>query len=196
MSWAKAWEEARTPWDAGKHAPPLEEALERLQEAPRNGLVTGCGAGWDALELARRGIASTGLDIAPGAARRFQSLRAELGIDPANARVALADFFTWSPPERFDFIWDYTFLCALPPSVRHRWAARMTSLITPGGTLATLIFPDIQPGPDYSGPPFPLHPEDVQALLSSTFRRVHLDRPRESHPARAGNEWLALWRAR
>lgn len=31
--------------------------------------------------------------------------------------------------------------CALPPSLRERWAAKMKELLRPGGLLLTLIFP-------------------------------------------------------
>lgn len=40
-----------------------------------------------------------------------------------------------------DFIYDYTFLCALEPAVRGEWADKMKSLLAPGGELLTLIFP-------------------------------------------------------
>jgi len=36
---------------------------------------------------------------------------------------------------------DCTFLCAIPPEQRARWAERCDELVRPGGELVTLIFP-------------------------------------------------------
>ena len=53
------------------------------------------------------------------------------------------DFFEFSPTEgRFDVVFDYTFLCAMPPSLREKWAQKMSKLVkTNTGRLVTLIFP-------------------------------------------------------
>jgi hypothetical protein len=65
---------------------------------------------------------------------------------------------------KFDFIYDYTFLCALDPSIRTLWASKMADLIKPGGELLTLIFPisEIKEG----GPPFKVSLEAVKNLLT------------------------------
>jgi SAM-dependent methyltransferase len=196
MSWDDAWREGRTPWDAGEAAPPLSDLIAsgELGRA-KSALVPGCGGGWDVLALAQAGMRAVGLDVAPSVVPVFAGHRAKRGIDPTRARLVIDDFFTFTPAERFDVIWDYTFLCAIPPSWRPRWAERVDALLAPDGTLATLIFPATHPGPDYVGPPWPLHPEDVRALLEPRgFRAVKLERPTRSHPAREGKEWIALWR--
>lgn len=53
------------------------------------------------------------------------------------------DFFksTALAPASFAFAYDYTFLCALPPSMHLDWAARYAELMQPGGALVTLMFP-------------------------------------------------------
>ena len=43
------------------------------------------------------------------------------------------DFF--DVPDKFDFIWDCTFLCALDPSMRGKWAAKQKALLDENGTL-------------------------------------------------------------
>ncbi len=64
-----------------------------------------------------------------------------------SAKVLEGDFFSNRWLEKtgisqldgpFDLIYDYTFLCALPPSLRPRWAARMSELLAPDGTLICL----------------------------------------------------------
>ena len=71
---------------------------------------------------------------------------------------------------QFDFIFDYTFFCALHPSMRSKWGAQMAKLLTPGtGRLLTMIFPIMFPPPTAhrwpDGPPFPVTVEDYRAVL-------------------------------
>ncbi len=155
-------------------------------------MVTGAGRGYDAFALASAGWQVTGLDLAPTAATAFEAERASRGVAPAQARIALGDFFTWNPPQRFDVIWDYTFLCALPPGQRHRWGARMDELLAPGGVLATLVFPMVHPDDGYTGPPWPLFPDDIAAVLPS-WTRTHEAVPTHSHPGRESKERVCLW---
>jgi SAM-dependent methyltransferase len=193
VTWEDAWREGRTGWDAGAAAPALLQLL-REDRFPRGRvLVTGCGSGYDALALAERGREVVGLDLAPTAAARFEVLRKERDVAPERARVAVADFFAWDPPQRFDAVWDYTFLCALLPSLRHRWGSRMGELVRPGGAVLTLVFPMVEPGPDYQGPPFPLFPRDVAAALPGWEAEVD-EEPQTSHAGREGKERLLIWR--
>lgn len=70
-------------------------------------------------------------------------------------------------PHNFDFIFDYTFFCALHPSMRSSWAKQMANLLTPGtGRLLTIIFPVLPATADrLDGPPFPVTVEDYRAVL-------------------------------
>ena len=48
-----------------------------------------------------------------------------------------ADFFAFDAEGGFDFIFDYTFFCALPPSMRGAWGKRTAELLKPGGLPST-----------------------------------------------------------
>lgn len=37
--------------------------------------------------------------------------------------------------------YDYTFLCALEPAARERWASQYAKIVKPGGQLLTVVFP-------------------------------------------------------
>lgn len=53
---------------------------------------------------------------------------------PANVLFKTLDFFSFDIPEGgFQVAYDYTFLCALPPSLREPWGRRYAELIAPGG---------------------------------------------------------------
>lgn len=193
MTWEQAWKEARTPWDAGASPPVLGE-LVRGGTLPRGrALVPGCGAGYDVLTLASEERVAIGVDLAPTAAARFEQLRVDHGIPASQAVYEVVDFFDYTPEEPFDLIWDYTFLCALDPSLREAWAEQMDRLLAANGELLTLIFPVVERPPD-EGPPYPMTPRLVQELLEGRFHAAELQPVEISHPSRLGKEWLGRWR--
>lgn len=207
-TWEEHWAEGNTPWDAGKPAPALVRLARELTQSEEGllgaqALVPGCGAGYDVFCLAKAGFAATGLDIAPSARSRFASARAESsvaeGTRPGEARLLTADFFRASARELggpYDFIWDYTFYCAIDLEMRPAWSQRMLELLKPEGTLATLLYPVDAERPRDQGPPFALDPEQVTVALAPEWERIRLERVLDSHPQRENREWLALWKPR
>lgn len=72
-------------------------------------------------------------------ARRFPSFAQKTDVP---FRSQAGDFFTFPlPSPLFTLAYDYTFFCALPPSLRAAWAARYAELIQPGGVLIALVYP-------------------------------------------------------
>jgi methyl halide transferase len=131
-------------------------------------LVPGCGRGYDVTALASSNRYALGLDIVPVAVEQARERLLTLSPDQceckANAEFDTTSFFALNSLNKFDFIYDYTFLCALAPSVRENWAEQMSKLVTPGGELLTLIFP-IKESDDGTGPPFGVTLELVRSLL-------------------------------
>lgn len=62
------------------------------------------------------------------------------------------EFFPETNGGGFDLIFDYTFLCALPPELRPPWAKRMSELLAPAGRLVCLEWP-LGKDPKEGGPP-------------------------------------------
>lgn len=187
--------------------PSAEASSELAASAPTapiptgRALVPGCGSGYDVLALAGAGRQALGLDLAPTAILRFRALRDAAGMDAEAAEAVAADYFEFQPEQPFDLIWDYTFLCAIPPALREAWARRAHALLRPGGELITLIFPVLAPPGELpagsiEGPPFALDPYAVRSLLTPWFEQIALGPAEHSHPARAGREWLGRWRRR
>jgi len=101
-----------------------------------------------------------------------------------------------SSVSQFDFIFDYTFFCALPPNRRYDWGTQIAKLLDPtNGRLLTVIFP-ILPDAPLKGPPYPVCPQDyVEALLPHGI--VMDGAPFESPlsvPSRAGKEMVCYWK--
>ncbi len=144
--WAILWREGLTLWDLSGPTPVLFDEVTRavcsgkLSLAART-LVPGCGSAYDVKGLAAAGLRHVvGCDIAEEAVERAHTV---LGKDAPGAQVLLADFFKDArlAPAGYDFIFDYTFFCAIPPAMRAEWGRRTAELLAPGGQLLTLAFP-------------------------------------------------------
>jgi SAM-dependent methyltransferase len=101
--------------------------------------------------------------------------------------------------EYYDFIYDYTFFCALDPKLRGNWAERMSTLLKPKtGRLLTLIFPFLE-GVDTSGPlrgpPFPVTVQDYKRVLEPLgFEAVEGPYVSEhTVESRKGQEYICWW---
>ena len=171
-SWEQMWAAGLQPgqaFDVGSASATLLGCLSRGSYAGRTGmraLVPGCGRAYDALALVAHGFDEVvALDLAPTA---VQSARAFLAAseDAGAARVTCVEGDFFEHAGTYDFIWDCTFLCALDPSVRMRWAERTRTLLAPDGVLAACVFP-IAPN-KVGGPPFALSPQLLKDLLEPT----------------------------
>lgn len=168
--WEKIWaQDGGLPkgsrFDVAGVSRPLAAELSRRNHAERSGmsvLVPGCGRAYDALALADHGFESvTAIDLSPAAC---EAARAEIAGSSSSSStridVRCADFFALEG--KYDLIWDNTFLCALEPEARERWAKQMRALISPVGELITCVFPI---GEREGGPPFAMSVPLVRALL-------------------------------
>jgi hypothetical protein len=189
MSWEARWEEGRTPWDAGKSAPVLHELVAADALPHGRAFVPGAGSGYDLLTLASEQRTAVGLDLAPVAKTQFESLAAG---HPHRERTeyVVGDAFAYVPQTRFDLMWDYTFLCALPAELRPQWAALVDRVLAPHGELVALIFPVVPDADPDEGPPYPMTPELVTDLLAPGFSVKSIAPVERSNPGRSGKEWL------
>ncbi|KAF2475570.1 S-adenosyl-L-methionine-dependent methyltransferase [Lindgomyces ingoldianus] len=139
----------------------------------KRALVPGCGKGYDVALLAAAGYDAYGIEISESAAGVCREWLREPGegkegeykvwdekVGKGKMKCVLGDFFedAWVEEagglrEGFDLIYDNTFLCALPPSLRAAWALRMSRLLAPTGVLICLEFPTHKP-PTSGGPPW------------------------------------------
>ena len=151
-------------------------------------LVPGCGKGYDVLLFSSYGYDAYGLDVSQLAVDRATTLSQESSVlskypSKLNGRgevtFLLADFFNDDFLSQiggggFDIIYDYTFLVALPPSMRPAWAKRMSELLAPTGHLICLEFP-LSKEPHTGGPPHGVTAELYEQLLYRPGRDVGYD---------------------
>ncbi|KAF9165248.1 hypothetical protein DFQ26_000406 [Actinomortierella ambigua] len=195
--WDKLWEKDIHPWDNPTPSPALVEVIEQKpikDQIPKSGrvLVPGCGRGVDVFYLGNEQRSAIGMDISPIAVQQCKDIRESKGIPASHADFMVADFFTHEAPEGgYSLIYDYTFFCAIDPSLRAAWAKKMAEVIPSGGVLITLIFP--LRAPDEKGPPFYVTVDAYRSLLQDHFENLLLDEC-TSIPSRQGLEKIAVWR--
>jgi len=193
VDWQQAWKTGVTPWDAGASPPALRGLLDRGVVPSGRVLVPGCGTGYDLATLAREDREVVGIDLSDDARTAFLAEHPSL---PGSVVYEVTDFFSYAPARGFDFVWDYTFFCALDPDQRSAWSQTMKRLVEPAGVLATLLFPFEDPISDRAGPPWPINTEMVRTYVEGAFEELDTAEVEHTHPGREGKERLALWRRR
>jgi len=173
--WATGGIKPGVAWDMGSPSPALQKAIDSNTIPDGRALVPGCGRGYDIKALATSRRYVLGADIVPKAVDEANVYLKENNVSPQQGEVKVLDFFQLStePKDKFDFIYDYTFLCALDPSIRDDWAKQMGNLVKPGGELFCLIFPintELK-----TGPPFAVSLEEVKNLLEKEFECKQLE---------------------
>ncbi|EGF83244.1 hypothetical protein BATDEDRAFT_84793 [Batrachochytrium dendrobatidis JAM81] len=152
-NWEELWKVNNIRWDQGDVTPAITQFLaETPTPLGESVIVPGCGMGYDVLAFAKAGYKSSlGLDMAPTSTAQAKAHAAK-DDHPlvANAHFETGDFFEIKN-RQFDLLFDYTFACAIEPSLRDAWAAQVAALIKPGGYALILMFPlrDSEGGPPY-----------------------------------------------
>ena len=151
-------------------------------------LVPGCGRGY-ALETFSRTFFDSenivGLEVSETARNACEAYQSE---NKSKAKCVVEDFFTHD--DKYDVIYDCTFLCAIQPTQRHMWAEQMQNLTKKGSRVISLVFPL---GDFKGGPPFALSPELVKSLLENDFDVEELIQVPEDMWARGRPEYLYVF---
>ncbi|KIW08788.1 hypothetical protein, variant [Verruconis gallopava] len=245
--WDELWKDGSfLPWDRGTPNPALIDTLDskwstigpalKQDGSRRKALVPGCGKGYDVYLFAAYGFDAFGLEVgnaveaakkfAPEADTRDEYKARDENVGKGKVEFVQGDFYAkdWETSchldgnSGFDVIYDYTFLCAMPPNLRPAWSKRMTELLAPGGTLICLEFP-LYKEASLGGPPWAMRAETYEMLLPfpgeepeydengyvikqerppnpnglTRIARWHAER---SHPVGQGTDHVSLWKHR
>jgi SAM-dependent methyltransferase len=170
--WEKCWEEGTTPWDLGQVTPLITNLIHSETVPIGRVLVPGCGTGYDVVALAGPDRYVVGLDISETGIKKAK----EWSCSSPNKEYfafLVGDFFNWKSEEAFDLIFDYTFFCAIDPSLRSDWAKRIDELLKLDGELITLIF--VISGQE-EGPPYDNNLADYEEVLNPLgFKAISIE---------------------
>jgi thiopurine S-methyltransferase len=181
--WNTRWEQGRTAFHQAEPTAFLVKYAERLA-GRRRVLVPLCGKSHDLAWLAQHGHDVVGVESSPVAVKSFF---AERGVEAAVAPIAggerweaggvaihCGDFFEVDCGPPADAAFDRAALVALPPPTQERYVDRVLSLLVPGAPILLVTFEYEQR--EMSGPPFAVHPADVERLFAGRARVEHLER--------------------
>ncbi|KAI8326491.1 S-adenosyl-L-methionine-dependent methyltransferase [Martensiomyces pterosporus] len=195
--WFHWWDTMTMKWDKGDISPALRElVLEKKWPLPQGrGIVPGCGTGYDAMFLGSPTLHMVGADLSPIAVETANKLRDEKGLSSDFVEFQELDFFNFPVPEgKYQVAYDYTFFCAIHPSMRKDWGRRYAEIMSPGGELIVLMYPVTKAQDRDIGPPFLSLEEDYHQALDEHFELVHIDPKCKTHDTRVGEEIITVWR--
>lgn len=168
--WDEHWREHRA---AGAHETPASpyplDAIRGL--APGTALDAGCGAGAEAIALAKRGWRVTGVDVSRTALELAGERARSAGVAERVEWIE-ADLTSWQPAGAYDLVVSGYAHTALPAQ---RLVQRLASWVAPGGTL--LVVGHL-PGADAAGahrhptPEAAVAPDELAAALDANAWRI------------------------
>ena len=182
--WDERFARGFTPWDRGAVPAELRRFVAGC-ERPLTVLIPGCGSGYELAWLMEQGWDASAIDFAPEAVARAKRVAGRW-----DERVLEADFFAWEPARPLDMVYECAFLCAMPPAMWPRIAARWAELLRPGALLAGFFYFGDKP----KGPPFGIARERLEALLADGFECIENRPVEDSIPVFAGKERWMAWR--
>ena len=152
------------PWDIGR---PQPEIMRLAQTGQITGSVldVGCGTGENALYLAERGFAATGIDGAPTA---IEKARAKAKGRALEVRFELADALDLSVPEgQFDTVIDSGLFHVFSDEERPRFRDSLGRVLRSGGTYFLMCFSDQESG-DWG--PRRVTQAEIRSVFSGAWR--------------------------
>jgi methyl halide transferase len=179
--WDTQYKTNSTGWDLGKVSPPIKQYIDKLEDKDIRILIPGCGNSYEAEYLLEKGFTNiTLIDIAPSLVENLQ-----VKFHGKNAiKVILGDFFEHQSV--YDLIFEQTFFCALPPTLRMQYVSKMHQLLEADGMLVGLLFNrNFEQGPPFGG-----NKNEYTALFSPMFELIYIEICQNSISPRAQNE---LW---
>ena len=158
-------------FDKGGASPVLRSLLSSgaVDVSGKRAIVPGCGRGYDVFVLARAGAAqAVGLELSRTAVEQARAFQEAQGWGDLGSKVdfQVGDFFDSNREEgAYDVGYDYTFFCALHPTMRKDWANAWRRALKPGGVLVTLVYPVDSTADPSTGPPWPVTPALYEEFL-------------------------------
>ena len=184
--WNDRYTKGESSWDIGYVSTPLKEYIDLLDNKNISILIPGCGNAYEAEYLLQKGFNNiTLIDISTVAAEAVKEKFASYGD---KLKVIRGDFFELQ--QKFDLILEQTFFCALDPSLRKNYAAKMYDLLKQDGKLAGLFF---NRSFDDS-PPFGGNKEEYMNLFAPLFDILVMEKAYNSIERRMGTELFMIAR--
>lgn len=179
--WDNQYKAHATGWDLGEVSPPIKSYIDKLENKSLAILIPGCGNSYEAAYLLQQGFTNiTVIDIAPTLVNTLKNNFK----NNKNITIVLGDFFEHQGV--YDLIFEQTFFCALPPTMRQKYVWKMHQLLSKKGILTGLLF-----NRDFEvSPPFGGNQKEYEQLFHKAFTFNAISVARNSVPVRTNSELI------
>lgn len=173
----------RPPWSIGEPQPEIAALIE-AGRFHGEVLDAGCGEAFTALELARLGFTTVGLDASATAIDMARAEAVRLGLTNASFEVADISNFT-GYDGRFGTVVDCTLFHSMPVELREGYQRSIVAAAAPGASYFVLVF-DSASMPT-TGPLNSVSEDELRAAVSPYWvideirsARIHANLPEEA----------------
>ncbi len=177
--WNNRYQNFEIGWDLGEISSPIKAYVDQLKDKNISILIPGCGSGYEGSYLYNLGFRNTFLlDFAAEPLEKFKLNHSDFPIE----QLIKGDFFDHQG--KYDLIIEQTLFCAIDPSLRLKYAEKISSLLKPEGKLIGLLF-----NREFEiNPPFGGSKSEYFEYFSHFFKNINLDECYNSNPPRKNSE--------
>jgi len=185
--WNQRYACGETPWTLHAIPATLRSFVKRTRARGRV-LIPGCGTDHEVLRfLQSAGFEVTAIDFSAVAVTQINE-----ALGNFDGKIIHGNFFKFDFPNRFDVIYERTFLCALHPRRWPQYAKRTAQLLRPRGKLVGVFFYGTEPDP----PPYPLSKTGAAEIFGKYFRLIRDVKVSDSVAMFAAMERWQEWQLR
>jgi methyl halide transferase len=182
--WDARYRNQETGWDLGEVSPPLKNYIVQLENKSLRILIPGAGNSYEAEYLSEQGFENiTVLDVSPTLIQKLKQKHK----DNAALTFLCEDFFEHTGI--YDLILEQTFFCAIAPALRADYAKKVSTLLSPEGKLAGVLF---NCEFEASGPPFGGNMDEYLKLFDEYFNNIKMEVCYNSVAQRMGREVFVI----
>ena len=152
-------------WDLGGITPYIGKISDEIKKGKV--IILGCGRGYDAVMLAKKGFEVTAVDFSPSAINFLNNLSEE---QDAFVNIIQKNIFSLGDnyKNHFDYVIEQTCFCAIDTKRRSEYELLVNKLLKVKGQLIGLWFP-IGKEVSEGGPPFGLSIDEIKLLFSKKW---------------------------
>ena len=188
--WEDIYLENDTGWDLKGVTPVFNSISNKLIKGKV--CIVGCGRGYDAIMLAKKGFDVTAVDFAPTPISELNKLAIEKSVTITTVQD---DIFSLvgKYPDTFDYVIEQTCFCAIHPNRRKEYEILVRTILKPGGKLVGLWFP-LDKSQEEGGPPWGTTIDEVKSTFNSGWKIEKEEFPSQSVEPRKGREKLIIFK--
>ena len=187
--WENIYLSNDTGWDLGAATPYLEKISDEIKKGKV--IILGCGRGYDAVMLAKKGFEVTAVDFSPSAIKFLTNLAEQQGV---LVKIIQKDIFSLRDDfeGHFDYVIEQTCFCAIDINRRSEYELLVSKLLKVKGQLIGLWFPIGKKNAD-GGPPFGVSIKEIKLLFSNKWNIVNEEYSNLSIEKRRNREKIIIF---